>query len=230
MLAEYGSDPENKWASKDAAIHLMMGIAIRRESSQAGVSEIIESVNVMDFFQNYVFPELQDSNHGSRPVVKATSLKFVAVFRNQFSKDHLIQLIPMVIMHLNSPVVVVHTFAAYVLERILMTKDSIEKGGRQKIGSAELRGFLNTLFVSLFSIVDNELLNENDYVMKCLMRSLATAGPDIVSFTQTCMVKLTGALIRVAKNPGNPQYNHYLFESIAVLVKNVCSQDPNATA
>ena len=31
----------------------------------------------------------------------------------------------------------------------------------------------------------------------------------------------------VAKNPRNPAYNHYLFETVAGLVKHSCSNDPN---
>ena len=227
MLNEYAADPHTNWASKDAAIHLTMGIAIRRESPQAGVAELNPGVDLMDFFQKHVFPELQDSNHASRPVVKATALKFVGVFRNQFSREQLMQLIPVIIPHLSSPIVVVHTFAAYVLERILVTKEGDSK--RAKVDSAELREFLNPLFTSLFAIVDNEQHNENEYVMKCVMRALAKAGQDVVPLTETVIARLTVALGRVAKNPRNPQFNHYLFESIAVLVKNACSQNPSAT-
>jgi len=181
----------------------------------------------MDFFNTQILPELQDSNHGSRPVVKATALKFVTTFRNQFSKQELVTLFPMVIAHLGSPVVVVHTFAALAIERILVTKEQI--GSKQcKFGNAELKPFLEPLFTSLFGIVDNTDLNENDYVMKCCMRALATAEADVVPITQIVIEKLTNALARVAKNPRNPQFNHFLFESIAVLVRSVCTGNPDA--
>ena len=42
--------------------------------------------------------------------------------------------------------------------------------------------------------------------------------------------KLTACLARVWKNPSNPLFNHYLFESIAALVRFVCRANPNATA
>jgi len=42
--------------------------------------------------------------------------------------------------------------------------------------------------------------------------------------------KLTAALAQVAKNPKNPQYNHFLFESIAVLIRSVCTKDAAHTA
>jgi exportin-2 (importin alpha re-exporter) len=206
----------------------MMGIAIRRESTQ-GVSEINEAVNVMDFFQTQILPELQDTNHASRPVLKATSIKFVSVFRNQFTRENLVQLMPLLITHLGSPIVVVHTFAAYTIERILLAKEVVGTTKQPKITSADFKPFLEPLFGALFVIIDNEEWNENDYVMKCVTRSLSKAGEDVIPVTQIVITKLTTALGRVAKNPRNPQFNHYLFESIAVLVGSVCSKDPSAT-
>jgi exportin-2 (importin alpha re-exporter) len=203
----------------------MLGIAARKESSQ-GVSETNPGVNLMGFFAAQILPELQDTNH-SRPVVKATALKFVTTFRNQFSTQELGHLFPMLIVQLGSEIVVVHTFAAYAIERFLCAKDIATN--RVKFGRAELQPFLEPLFISLFAIVDNAALNENDYVMKCVMRALSVADEDVVPITQQVIGKLTAALERVSKNPRNPQFNHSLFESIAVLVRVVCGQNPNAT-
>jgi exportin-2 (importin alpha re-exporter) len=208
----------------------MMGIAVKRESSR-GVSEINGAVNVLEFFQGHILPELQDPNHSSRPVVKATSIKFASTFRNQFTRENLVQLLPLLISHLGSPIVVVHTFAAYAIERIMYCKEEDASGARHsKLGAHDLKPVLEPLFNGLFSIVDDVQQNENDYVMKCVMRSLASAREDVIPVTQIVITKLTAALGRIAKNPRNPQYNHYLFESIAVLVRSVCSKDPNQTA
>jgi exportin-2 (importin alpha re-exporter) len=178
-------------------IHLMLGIAIRRESN-LGVSEVNDGVNVMDFFTTHVFPELQDSNHANRPMVKATALKFVCTFRLQFTRGQTIALMPLLIAHLGSPSVVVHTYAAYAIERILMTKEvDASAVKRSKIMVTDLQPFLESLFTGLFGIVDNTEWNENDYVMKCVMRSLATAGEDVIPITGIVFDKLAAALGRV---------------------------------
>lgn len=146
-----------------------MGIAIKKEST-LGVSEITQGVDILEFFKTQILQELQDANHTSRPVLKATALKFVSVFRNQFNRESLIQLFPLLITHLTSPVVVVHTFASFTIERILFTKEDVAGGPSVfKITSSELRPFVEPLFTSLFSIVDNQDHNENDYVMKCVI-------------------------------------------------------------
>lgn len=213
-----------------AKIHLMLGIAIRLESHQ-GVSELNPNVNLLEFFSSQVFPELQDNDHSKRQLVKATALKFVCTFRKQFTQDQLKALMPLLIHHLSSPSVVVHTLAAYGIERILMTTEEGSAGVKQyKISRADLNPFLEGLFTGLFAIIDNTEWNENEHVMKCTMRTLARAGSDVIPVTGIVFSKLSAALERVCKNPRNPSYNHYLFESIAALVRNCCSADSSMTS
>lgn len=205
----------------------MLGIAIRLESHQ-GVSELNENVNMLEFFSTQVFPELQDANHSNRPMVKATALKFVCTFRKQFTREQLISLLPLLITHLGSSSVVVHTLAGYSIERILMTSEQDQATGkRYKISRVELNPLLESLFTALFQILDSTELNENEHVMKCTMRVLSRAGEDVIPITGIVFNKLAAYLERVCKNPRNPSYNHYLFESIAALVRNVCSRDPS---
>jgi exportin-2 (importin alpha re-exporter) len=208
----------------------MLGIAVRLESYQ-GVSELNNNVNLMEFFTQQVFPELQDASHANRPMVKATALKFVCTFRKQFTKEQLIALIPVMGHHLSSPSIVVHTLAAYSIERILMATEESAVGVKNyKICRSDLTNLLEPLFTGLFAIIDNAAWNENEHVMKCNMRLLARIGPDVIPLTNIVFGKLAAALERVCKNPRNPSYNHYLFESIAAIVRNSCAQDSSLVA
>jgi exportin-2 (importin alpha re-exporter) len=72
----------------------MQGIVIRKQSSH-GVSELNHNVNLMEFFSNHILSELQDKNQSSRPMVKAASLNFICTFRNQFSPQQFIELLPL---------------------------------------------------------------------------------------------------------------------------------------
>jgi len=185
----------------------------------------------MDFFNANIVPELQDANVSARTIIKASAIKFVSTFRNQFSVEQLTALMPLLIAHLASPSVVVHTYAALAIEKILTVKVEVPGvGTKLKFGAAELRPFLEPLFTSLFNVVDNVDLNENQYAMKCIMRSLSVANEDVMPITQIVLERLTAVLACVAKNPRNPQFNHYMFESIAVLIRSVCSKQPEATS
>lgn len=207
----------------------MLGISVKAESNQ-GVSQVNETINLMEFFSTHILTELQESNHSVRPMVKASAIKFASTFRNQFTKEHISALMPLLITHLGSPSVVVHTYSAAAIEKFLVCKDSSGQRKVVKFGGPDLQPFLESLFTGLFSIIDNTAVNENEYVMKCIMRCLSSARDDIIQVVQIVLEKLTAALFVVAKNPRNPQYNHYLFESIAVLVKAVCSKHPEHVA
>lgn len=228
MLNDYNSN-KDMWGSKDVAIHLFLAASVRAESATHGVSSINEKLDVMDFFVKNILSELQQS--GGHAMLKATAIKFVSTFRNQFAAEHLTQLMPMLIHCLSSDSVVVHTYAAATIEKILTTKKQIDTPTKElKFGQENLKPFLESLFTGLFAIVDNENLPENEYVMKAVMRSLSVAREDLVAVTEIVLNKLTASLGRVAKNPKNPHFNHYLFESIAVLVRSVCSKNQNYTS
>lgn len=111
MLQQFTTDL-NQWKMKDVAIHLMLGIAIRAESAQHGVSQVNDGVNIMEFFSSQILTELRVSDMSVRPMVKATCIKFVSIFRNQFTTEQFGVLIPLLISHLGSNDVVVHTYAA----------------------------------------------------------------------------------------------------------------------
>jgi exportin-2 (importin alpha re-exporter) len=228
MLQKFASSPQQNWTCKDVAIHLMLAVSIRTESRMGGVSETNENVNILDFFAFHILPELQDLSPSVRPMVKATSIKFVTTFRNQFDREHLPVLIPLLIHHLASPSIVVHTYSAIAVEKMASAR---VKGPECKLmvkfQRADLAPFFEALFTGLFSIVDNPTLADNEYVMKSIMRLLSFAGEDIIPVTPIVLQKLTTALERASKNPCNPHFNHCLFESIAVLIKSVCSKDPS---
>lgn len=155
MLAEFAAD-NSKWIEKDTAISLMLGIIIRKQSSH-GVSELNHNLNLMDFFSNHILPEVQDKDLSSRPMVKAASLNFVCTFRNQFTKEQFLQLLPLLIFNLNSPFVVVHSLAANTIEQILRNKLKDSTGvNRDKISRADVQPLLQSLFQGLFSLIDKD--------------------------------------------------------------------------
>ncbi|XP_021904521.1 exportin-2 [Carica papaya] len=60
--------------------------------------------------------------------------------------------------------------------------------------------------------------------MKCIMRVLGVASISS-EVAGPCITQLTSVLNRVCSNPKNPIFNHYLFESVALLVRRACQKD-----
>jgi hypothetical protein len=65
------------------------------------------------------------------------------------------------------------------------------------------------------------LLQENDYVMKCIMRVISSSSAS--QYAEGVLAQLTDILKTVCKNPTQPGFNHYLFEAVAALIKQTCA-------
>lgn len=82
-LAQYAADPEGNWKSKDAAIFLIVALAVRQKTAAAGATSTNNLVNLGDFFTSQILPELRSQDVNSQPVIKADALKFLTTFRSQ---------------------------------------------------------------------------------------------------------------------------------------------------
>ena len=49
----------------------------------------------------------------------------------------------------------------------------------------------------------------------------------ITPVASVCLQHLATLLLEVCKNPMQPTFNHYLFESVAALIRHVASKDPS---
>lgn len=227
MLEHYSVTQD--WKAKDAALHLVLAVAVKSSSSLSGAGELNPLVNILGIFDTHVLPEVHDLNVNMRPIVKADAIKLICVFRSHLPTTLLLNLLPHLIRHLHSKHVVIQTYAAMCIERFLTIKDRDLSGKATicRITKDSLTPFYQSLFTGLFSVLENRELPENDYVMKCIMRTLLVIGGDIGPVTEFVLAKLTAALERVCKNPINPHYNHYLFESVALLVRSCCNTAMN---
>jgi exportin-2 (importin alpha re-exporter) len=236
----------------------MLAVTVRAESAAKGASQLNERVDVLTFYTTHILPELEDPALNARAILKADCLKFVTCFRQLFSVQMMLPVCPLLISHLGGAHAVVQTYAANCLERLLNVKDRTIVGGEmsgsgsgsnlggggggggrggggvwvRRLGKESLRPFLNGLFTGLFGVVDRGGADgqENEYVMKAIMRLLTVVQEEILPVTGIVLDKLTASLVRVCRNPSNPLFNHFLFESVAATVKFVCQANPHATA
>ncbi|KAE9048933.1 Exportin-2 [Phytophthora rubi] len=201
-LQQYKADPARNWAMKDVSINLVIAISAMKQSRLRGVSEVNSRVPLMDFFMAEVLPELSTPNQASL-ILKADAIKFVSTFRSQMPVEVMDQLFPLLMNCMDPSQFVVHTYAAACLERILTVKDP---SGSLRFSKERLAPYLGKLLEHVFNILEQPNYPENDYLMK-----------------------LTSILNRICANPSNPSFSHYLFESLSVLILNVCKTNPAAT-
>lgn len=217
-LTSFAQNPATNWKHKDCAIYLVVSLATKKAGGNSVSTDLVE---VENFFASVIIPELRSQDINGFPMLKAGALKFFTMFRNQISKPTAMTLFPDVVRFLNSDSNVVHSYAASCVEKLLLVK---EDGARARYTSADIGPYLLELMTNLFSALQKQESEENQYVMKCIMRVLGVADISI-DVASPCINGLTSILNRVCENPKNPVFNHYIFEAVAVLVRRACEKN-----
>lgn len=230
LLATYGSDKARHEVDKDAAVALVMAVAVKSATTSAGATATNELYNLLDFLRTHILPELSAAESiDARPIARASAIKFVANFRTLFGAAELHSLLPLLAPFTKSTNYVVHTYAAGAIEKILQVKDKAADGSMAARVSVDAVAPVATeLLSSLFSRMMAPDYPENEYLMRCVLRLVVFSQAKIGGLTGTLVSALTSLVRRVCANPANPTFNHLLFESIAALMKVICRANPEA--
>ena len=230
LLAQAAQSPSN-WKAKDAAVYIVIALTMRGSTAKLGATQTNSLVNLMDFCNSSVLPELQGAVSGgasANPILLADALKFVTIFRSQLPAETYAAVVPLLAPLLAHPKIVVHTYAATALDRLLTVREAPPGGAATgatplRFGAEKLAPHLQALLGSLFGALKLSGSNENAYVMRAILRVCAVAGDAMGPYVPTCVEELKAHLTRVCENPTNPSFNHYMFETIAVLVRSLCN-------
>ncbi|XP_068140757.1 exportin-2 [Drosophila tropicalis] len=227
LLSKYKENPAANWRSKDTAIYLVTSWAARGGTQKHGITQTSELVPLPQFCAQQIIPELERPNVNELPVLKAAAIKYVMVFRTLLGPQIVNQCLPQLIRHLPAESIVVHSYAACALEKILTMRDA---ASNVMFGPQILSQHSNELVSGLFSTLSLSGSNENEYVMKAIMRSFHTLQGAAMPYMGVALPRLTEILTQVAKNPSRPNFNHYLFETLAISIKIVCQTDASAVS
>ncbi|WRT64247.1 uncharacterized protein IL334_001178 [Kwoniella shivajii] len=230
LLQEYANNTTENWKSKDTAIYLLTSIASRGSTQQLGVTSTNVLVDVVDFFGQNVFSDLQAAPGSVHPILTVDAIKFLHTFRNQLTKDQLVSVLPLLVQHLNSDNYVISSYAAITIERVLFIK--VER--QALFTQADVRPFAENILMALFTTIEKggtpEKIAENDYLMKCAMRVIITAKQSLVPSHEPILNRLVNIMGEISKNPSNPKFNQYCFEAVSALIRFVCDGQPAALA
>ncbi|KAF9582671.1 importin-alpha export receptor, partial [Lunasporangiospora selenospora] len=231
-LQRYNANIAQNWKDKDAAMFLLTSIAAKSVGSQYGARETNAEVNILDFFEKNVVPDLNAPVSGAiHPILKVDAIKYMHTFRAQFTKDQLLAALPLLVKHLESTNYAVYTYAAICIERILFLR-AAGTTGPMMFSSDDVAPHTESLMSNLFRLIElgntPEKLAENDYLMKCVMRVILTVRVKMLPLVSLCLSKLTAIVQVVSTNPSNPKFNHYVFESIGALIRFICAAQPDA--
>ncbi|KIK96918.1 hypothetical protein PAXRUDRAFT_825478 [Paxillus rubicundulus Ve08.2h10] len=226
-LAEYNSNPAENWKAKDSAVYLLTAIATEASTTQHGVTSTNAQVDVVKFFSEHVFQDLQAAQGSVHPILQVDAIRFLLTFRNQLTKEQLLAVLPLLIKHLTSENYVAYTYAAITIDRIL----SIKRGAQLLFSQADVHDFAADLLSAVLTKIEGagtpEKVAENDHLMKCAMRVIVSARQTLTPVYQQVLQRLVNILGIISKNPSNPNFDQYIFESISALLRFVVHGTPS---
>ncbi|KAI9813783.1 MAG: importin-alpha export receptor [Pycnora praestabilis] len=214
-LTEYSKDPSNQWKAKDTAVYLFSSIAAKGVTTTSqGLKSVNTYVDVVDFFQKNIASELI-SDTGVEPILKVDAIKYLYNFRSQMTKEQWQDAFPLLVKHLGSSNYVVYTYAAIAVERILyLTNDAREP----IIGKADVLPLSKDLLEHLFKLIEAESapekIQENEFLMRCVMRVLIVVREGVVSITDSVLAHFIKITRIISQNPSNPRFYYYHFEAL----------------
>ncbi|KAJ7043405.1 CAS/CSE protein [Mycena alexandri] len=214
------------WKAKDGAVYLMMAVATRGSTSQLGVTSTNALVDVVQFFSEHVFADLDAQEGSVHPILQVDAIRFLLSFRNQLTKPQLLSVLPLLVRHLASQNYVTYTYAAITIDRIL----SIRRDGANLFAQADIHDIAPNLLATLLSKIESagtaEKVAENDHLMKTAMRVILTARQTLTPGYEQTLNRLVGILGIISKNPSNPLFDQYIFESISGLTRFIVEGSP----
>ncbi|PPR06747.1 hypothetical protein CVT24_013054 [Panaeolus cyanescens] len=218
-LSEYNSNKSENWKAKDSAVFLLTAVATRGSTIQHGVTSTNSLVDVVKFFSEHVFEDLQAAAGTVHPILQVDAIRFLLTFRNQLTKPQLLSVLPLLAHHLRAENYVTCTYAAITIDRILAIKQNNQLLFAQADIHESAPALINELLSKIESATTPEKVAENDHLMKCVMRIIVTARQTLIPGFESTLSRLVNILGVISKNPSNPQFDQYIFESISALMK-----------
>ena len=226
LIQSYNASPAANWRDKDAAIYIILALSSKSATRSRGITQTNPYIDLSSFFQSQILAELQSPDTTALPILKADAIRFIAAFRSQLSAAQLLSLLPLLINYVKSRFFVVHTYAAYAIERILTVKT---EAGVGVITKAEFAPFAQPALETVFNTLETHNdSRENEYLMRCIVRITALAQESVMPYISIIIQRLTAILLRIAANPTHPRFNHAVFDTYASLISSVCATNPTA--
>jgi len=219
-LESFSKNPTEEWKSKDTAVYLFSSIAAKGSiTANQGVKTTNSLVNVVEFFQNNIANDLI-ADTGVEPILKVDAIKFLYTFRSQLTREQWTAAFPPLVKNLASSNYVVYTYAAIAVERVLfLTNDA----GQHVFGKDEVSPFAKDLLEHLFQLIEKdsapEKIQENEFLMRCVMRVLIVIRDGVLPIVDDILKHLITITGIIAQNPSNPRFYYYHFEAMGALVR-----------
>jgi exportin-2 (importin alpha re-exporter) len=213
VLSNFNSSPKTNWKQMDALVLLLSGVFPTLYTSRNGATSVATTQeHIVELYHNLISPQLADQRF---PVLKSSCLKFIYVYRNQFPKEMLLEIMGKVIVFLGSDSLLLASYAAATLERMLMIKNDRELLFTKDFIAGVLKQLLQNIAEAL------QKHGRNTYIMNVFFRVMWISQDLFASFAIPACDIFINYIKQVITDPqdSEPHFNWLLFECIALSMK-----------
>ena len=175
-------------------------------------------MNILEFFQNNEAADLTSAN--IEPLLKVDAIKYLYTFRSQMTKPIWQTAFPLLVNHLGASNHVVYTYAAIAIERTLSLTTS---AGETMITKDDVVPLAKDLLQQLFKLITKdsapEKIQENEFLMRCVMRVLIVIRENVQPIADMVLRNLVAITMVIRHNPSNPRFYYYHFEAIGAIIR-----------
>ena len=183
--------------------------------------EVLKSTSytdIMDFFSKNIAGDLIADDR--IPILKIDAIKYLYTFRSVISQPYWVAAFPLLVNHLGSSHYSVYTYASIAVERVLQLADVNKK---PVIPREDVAASASSILQHLFALVQKEKvpekIQENEFLMRCVMRVLITIREAVLPETDMVLDNFVNITREIQKNPSNPRFIYYHFEAVGALVR-----------
>ncbi|VDM18146.1 unnamed protein product [Hydatigera taeniaeformis] len=221
--------PTAGWSNKDSALLLVTSLAAKGKTEKFGVISASRLVDIPKFFETHVLPELQNPNVDQLPVIKADCLRYAITFRGLLPSTAILSLFNFVPNFLTASSIVVHSYAAILLEKFLLMTVPERPVLTPLISKSDVPN-PEGLIQRCLEALSRPASCESVYLMRALLRICSCLEDRCLPSMNSLVTTLVMRLGQIVKNPSKPQFNHFLFESLCLCVRLTCAADPSSIA
>ncbi|BAM42005.1 importin-alpha [Theileria orientalis strain Shintoku] len=195
----------NDYKLKELYLQLIICINFKESSGE---------FNINNYFNKYLKNEFvllaQTQLTQEKRLIILAIMKYIITFQNLFSEIDLVALVPYLVLYLNNSHEALRSFSAEALSRVL---------AKVRLHKPKLKTCILQALDNLLTLMKNGGRSGNEFYSKCTMKIFLYLREDVRE-SGMLMIQIVISLIKmVTDNPVNPAYNHYLFESLSILLR-----------
>lgn len=221
---------ELAWRQQEVGLALLGAVTAKSVTRSAGATEVNPAVPVLGMLQQHVLPLLTAGVPGvvsselqtGDIILRGTAMKLLTLFRSQLGdQSTTLQALDVVTPWLSSRVWLLHTYAAICIERMASMSQVTSEGIAPRIAA---------IISPILACLGRLDYQENEHLLKAIMRVIAKAGPAIAPHAAALLDAMKSLVLRVAANPSNPMFNHFVFDTLALIIRGACCNQPAQVA